>query len=155
MEIAARPAAPGDLDVLLVLYETAAAEQEALHGAWGVADALAEPVAESLAAAVTDADTWLLVGTIDGLVFGFLLARSEPLLPQAGDMRKAAIRLVYTAPEVRGVGVGHAMIEHACDGFAESGHRFVDAHVLPGHRLAKNFFEAHGFAARSIIMHRK
>jgi hypothetical protein len=28
-----------------------------------------------------------------------------------------------------------------------------DAHVLPGHRLVKNFFEAGGFAARSIIMH--
>jgi hypothetical protein len=28
-----------------------------------------------------------------------------------------------------------------------------DAHVLPGHRLAKNFFEAGGFAARSITMH--
>jgi hypothetical protein len=28
-----------------------------------------------------------------------------------------------------------------------------DAHVLPGHRLAKNFFEAGGFSARSIIMH--
>jgi hypothetical protein len=28
-----------------------------------------------------------------------------------------------------------------------------DAHVLPGHRMAKNFFEAGGFAARSIIMH--
>jgi hypothetical protein len=28
-----------------------------------------------------------------------------------------------------------------------------DAHVLPGHRLAKNFFEAGGFSARSITMH--
>ena len=28
-----------------------------------------------------------------------------------------------------------------------------DAHVLPGHRLAKNFFEAGGFSARSIVMH--
>jgi hypothetical protein len=25
--------------------------------------------------------------------------------------------------------------------------------VLPGHRLAKNFFEQGGFAARSIVMH--
>jgi hypothetical protein len=28
-----------------------------------------------------------------------------------------------------------------------------DAHVLPGHRLAKNFFESGGFSARSIVMH--
>jgi hypothetical protein len=31
-------------------------------------------------------------------------------------------------------------------------HRF-DAHVLPGHRLAKNFFEQGGFSARHIVMH--
>jgi hypothetical protein len=35
----------------------------------------------------------------------------------------------------------------------EEGITKFDAHVLPGHRLAKNFFEAGGFAARSIIMH--
>jgi hypothetical protein len=35
----------------------------------------------------------------------------------------------------------------------ERGITKFDAHVLPGHRLAKNFFEAGGFSARSIIMH--
>ena len=29
-----------------------------------------------------------------------------------------------------------------------------DVRVLPGHRLAKNFFEANGFSARLIVMHR-
>jgi hypothetical protein len=29
-----------------------------------------------------------------------------------------------------------------------------DAHVSPGHRESKNFFESHGFTARSIVMHR-
>jgi hypothetical protein len=33
------------------------------------------------------------------------------------------------------------------------GIRLFDARVLPGHRLAKNFFEAGGFSARLIIMH--
>jgi hypothetical protein len=28
-----------------------------------------------------------------------------------------------------------------------------DAAVPPGHREAKNFFEQHGFSARSITMH--
>jgi hypothetical protein len=38
------------------------------------------------------------------------------------------------------------------DAFRSTGHRWFDAHVLPGHRLAKNFFEAGGFSARFIIM---
>jgi len=33
------------------------------------------------------------------------------------------------------------------------GLRLFDARVSPGHRAAKNFFEAHGFSARLIVMH--
>ena len=29
----------------------------------------------------------------------------------------------------------------------------IDAIALPGHRAAKNFFEAHGFTARALAMH--
>jgi hypothetical protein len=35
----------------------------------------------------------------------------------------------------------------------QRGISLFDAYVLPGHRLVKNFFEAGGFSARSIIMH--
>ena len=45
------------------------------------------------------------------------------------------------------------MRDKLMDDFRASGHTLFDAHVLPGHRLAKNFFEAGGFSARSIIMH--
>jgi hypothetical protein len=44
-----------------------------------------------------------------------------------------------------------AILEH----LRADGHRLFDAHVLPGHRLVKNFFESGGFAARSIIMHHR
>ena len=37
---------------------------------------------------------------------------------------------------------------------AERGCVGVDALALPGHRAAKNFFETHGFTARSLVMHR-
>ena len=39
------------------------------------------------------------------------------------------------------------------DDYRAMGHHLFDAHVLPGHRLAKNFFEAGGFSARTIVMH--
>jgi hypothetical protein len=45
------------------------------------------------------------------------------------------------------------MRERALSILRERGITKFDAHVLPGHRLAKNFFEAGGFSARSIIMH--
>ena len=67
--------------------------------------------------------------------------------------RIAAIRLVFVDEEARGVGLGEAMRDMLMDEFRTTGHTLFDAHVLPGHRLAKNFFEAGGFSARTIVMH--
>ena len=105
-----------------------------------------------MAAAVADPDTLVYVGTADGVPFGFILGFSAPLLPQAGGERMATIKLVFTEEEARGVGVGEVMRDTLVDEFRAQGHRWFDAHVLPGHRLAKNFFEAGGFSARFIIM---
>jgi len=49
--------------------------------------------------------------------------------------------------------VGEQMRDLVMDLLRERGISKFDAHVLPGHRLAKNFFEAGGFSARSIVMH--
>ena len=49
--------------------------------------------------------------------------------------------------------VGEVMRNLALDDLRQLGITKFDAHVLPGHRLAKNFFEAGGFSARSIVMH--
>jgi hypothetical protein len=45
------------------------------------------------------------------------------------------------------------MRDYVMDLLRKRGISRFDAHVLPGHRLAKNFFEAGGFSARSITMH--
>ena len=84
---------------------------------------------------------------------GFLLIREEELLPQGGGERVGSIRLVFVDHPGREVGVGEAMRDLAMTEFRSRGIGRFDAHVLPGHRLVKNFFEAGGFAARSIIMH--
>jgi len=58
-------------------------------------------------------------------------------------------------PEAREVGVGEAMADALvahCDDRRCIG---IDAPALPGHRAAKNFFEAHGFTARALVMHRR
>lgn len=153
MHVSARRATPDDLDTLEHLYRELEKEMVALHTMWPLADGLAEPVRQSLAAALEDELALVLLGCIDDVPFGFIYGRSEPLLPQANGKRVAAIRMVFTEHEAREVGVGEVMRDMFMDHFRESGHTLFDAHVLPGHRLAKNFFEAGGFSARSIVMH--
>jgi ribosomal protein S18 acetylase RimI-like enzyme len=153
VEVAARDASPADVDLLVELYRELEAEQAALRPLWPLADGLDEPVADALAAAIADNETTLLLGTIDGQVFGFLLAGPEPLLVQAGGALVGTIRLIYTQPTARGVGVGAAMMADVMERMRAKGLYLFDARVSPGHRSAKNFFEANGFSARLIIMH--
>lgn len=153
MEVTARAAMPSDLETLTNFYRGLEEEMAALHPMWPLADGLPEPAAEALARAVDDPEALVTLGLIDGAPFGFLLARVEELLPQAKETKAGAIRLVFVDQEAREVGVGEAMLDFTLTELRARGLDRFDAHVLPGHRLVKNFFEAGGFAARSIIMH--
>ena len=152
LEIAAHPATIEDVPELVRLYRLLEEEMESLRGLWKEADGLPEPVEEALTGAVGDPETLVYIGTADGVPFGFILGYSARLLPQAGGERMATIKLVFTEEAARGVGIGESMRDTVVEAFRASGHRWFDAHVLPGHRLAKNFFEAGGFSARFIIM---
>jgi GNAT superfamily N-acetyltransferase len=153
MTITARRATPDDLVPLLALYKELEAEQTAIKPMWRLADGLPEPAGEAMTEVLRDPDSLVVIGEIDGVPLGFAWARSEPLLPQAGDVRVAVVRLIHTTLDARGVGVGDAMIEDVLTEFRSRGHRLFDARVSPGHRLAKNFFESNGFSARLIVMH--
>jgi L-amino acid N-acyltransferase YncA len=152
MEITSRPATVADLGILLDLYSAAVAEQHDIKPVWTIADALPEPPDAAFRAILSDEESLLVVGELDGVALGFAWARSEPLLPQAGE-RVAVVRLIFTLMAARGVGIGDAMIREVLGHFRASGHRRFDARVSPGHRHAKNFFESNGFAARLIVMH--
>lgn len=154
MNITVRMAEPYDVDTLLALYEGLESEMAALRPAWPLVDGLAHPAADALAGLVSDGSWQTYVAELEGLVVGFLFSRDEDLLPQAGGSLMGSIRLIYTTPEARQVGVGEALMERFLDDARGRGVTLFDAHVSPGHRLAKNFFEAHGFKARSIVMHR-
>lgn len=153
MKVTARRAAPEDIATLETMYRSLEGEMEALHAMWPVADGLDEPVSRSFGDALGEPDTVVIIGEIEGHPFGFLMARVERLLAQADGERVGAIRLIYVDREAREVAVGEEMREMALDILRGRGITKFDAHVLPGHRLAKNFFEAGGFSARSIIMH--
>lgn len=153
MHIEARPASEDDLAELVRLYRLLEEEQAALRSLWPVADGLAEPVFDSLEGILADPSSMLVVGTIDAVPVGFMLMRLEELLPQGKGAQVGAARLVFVEPEARGVGVGEHMIMMVMDDFRSRGVDLFDSHVSPGHRLAKNFFESHGYSARRIVMH--
>jgi ribosomal protein S18 acetylase RimI-like enzyme len=153
MRVTARPATPADLPALAALYEGLRREMTDLHPMWPLADGLDPPVEEALGAALEDERARVVVGQIDEVVVGFLLARIEALLTTAADERVGSVRLVYTDHSAREVGVAEAMLDQVLTDLRALGLSKFDAHVLPGHRLAKNFFEAGGFSARSIVMH--
>lgn len=153
MKISARLAGHEDIPVLESLYRSLETEMQGLHTMWPVADGLDEPVTKSFEDALEEPDTLVLIGEIDGYPFGFLMARVERLLAQADGELVGAIRLIYVDQAAREVALGEEMRDTALEILRGRGIAKFDAHVLPGHRLAKNFFEAGGFAARSIIMH--
>lgn len=150
MVVGARFASAGDIDELTRLYGLLEAEMVELHPMWPKADGLPQPIDVSLASAIGDPSTIVILGTLSEVPLGFLLARRETIL--TGEII-GSIRYVFTQLEARGVGVGEAMRDLALETFRRQGIVRFDAHVLPGHRLAKNFFEAGGFSARSIVMH--
>lgn len=152
-QISVRPATHEDIGVLSDLYRLLEAEMVALEEMWQLADGLPEPLAEALAAEIDSEDSVFLVGFVDGYPFGFLIARIEGLLPQANGERIGAIRYVFVEQGAREISVGERMLDAALTELRGRGIDRFDAHVLPGHRLVKNFFESGGFSARSIVMH--
>ena len=153
MQISVRPATNHDIAHLVTLYRSMEEEQIVRKSVWAMTDGLDERFDIELFHLLERDNTWLLVGEIDGVVVGFLAATIVGMLARTEGERMGTISLIYTDPEARGVGVGHQMLEAQLVIFRDLGLSYFDAPVGPGQRAAKNFFESHGFAARSIIMH--
>lgn len=153
MIVSSRLATPDDLEHLLSFYRDLEKEQLALRPLWDTAEGLPEPVDDALLQAMSDEDTRVVIGELDGVPLGFALATLDEMLPQAAGRRVVTIRFIFTEREARGVGIGHAMATDIVEHYRSNGVSLFDARVSPGHRNAKNFFEAHGFSARLIVMH--
>ena len=151
--VTARPAKGDDLDDIQRLYSLLEEEMAALRPTWPLADGLPAPTDAALAGLLESAEWEVVVGQLDDVIVGFLAWRDEAMLPQAMGDRLGSVRFIFTEAQARAVGVGEAMMSVF---FAEARSRGIqrfDAHVSPGHREAKNFFESNGFKARSIVMH--
>ncbi len=153
MKVAARTATSDDIPTLARLYEELASEMSALSPLWRPASGLRGEPSAAMAELLDDEDTEVCLASIDRVPVGFAVVTSEPL--PASDERMARIRYIFTEQPAREVGAAAALLAHVIEVMEERGHSLFDADVLPGHRLAKNFFEAAGFKARHIVMHRK
>jgi len=150
---AARRATGADRDVVVALVETAVAELAPTRGGalWRARNFRAPPYAASIDAALAADDHLVVVGSIDGAVFGYGIAAIEPL---RDGRRLAVVEDIYVEPAARGVGVGAAVMDLLLAWSQEQGCIGIDAMALPGNRDTKNFFERYGLTARAIIVHR-
>jgi GNAT superfamily N-acetyltransferase len=153
MHISARPAIKTDVFRLVSLYREMEKEQTVRKPIWALTDGLDMQFDLSLFRAIEADDSFVLAGEIDDTIVGFVWATVEPMLDRASGAKLGRLRLIYTEPEARGVGVGHVMLTEMMDLLRLEGIHDFDAPVGPGQRAAKNFFESHRFAARSIIMY--
>jgi GNAT superfamily N-acetyltransferase len=146
-----RDALTSDIPVLSRFYEDLLTEMDTLEPMWARLEGLQLPLADSFAHHIEAVESELLIGSVDSVPFGMLLAQSLGSLRHV-EGRVCSLRIVYTEADAREVGVAEVMLEEVMRRFRERGVKWFDANVLPGHRLAKNFFEAAGFSARHIIM---
>lgn len=100
---------------------------------------------------LSDARRRVTVGLLDDAVVGLALGRLEGV----GEVTMGVVEGLYVEPGARGVGVGEALLEALMAWFGDADCRGVDATALPGDRRTKNFFEAAGFKARLITLHRE
>ena len=152
---AARSATEHDVPRLAELCRKALAELGARERGGSVfvaREGRAEPVEESLCAAVRDPGMVVVVGTVDDTVLGYGTGRTEPL---RDGRRLGVIDDLFVEEEARAVGVGEAMMDRLLQWFRAEGCAGVDSTALPGARETKNFFEESGFSARLLVMHHR
>jgi ribosomal protein S18 acetylase RimI-like enzyme len=150
---AARPASSDDVPRIAELARAAIAELRSTKGGevWARREARQEPIEDSVAADLANADALVLVGAIDDAVIGYAVAVIEKL-PDGDDL--ARLTDVYVEPEARGVGVGEMLLDEVVAWASERGCTGLDSLALPGNRETKNFFESFGLVARAILVHR-
>ena len=149
----ARAATSDDIDQLAELARRVLDELRPLRGGdiFVNREARREPLEESFRADL-DAGAAVVCGTIDDVMVGYAVGRSEEL-PDGRTL--GIITDLYVEADGREVGVGERMMDELLAWFRTRGCVGVDAHALPGARETKNFFESSGFSARLLVMHHR
>lgn len=92
-----------------------------------------------------------VVGSYDDIVFGYAIVEIERL--DDGGLLARVDDLAVDG-EIRGSGIGEAMMNLVMDTARERGCFGIDSRALPGDRHTKNFFESFGLKARLLVVHK-
>jgi ribosomal protein S18 acetylase RimI-like enzyme len=149
----ARRAHEGDLERIVELAIALDEELSPMRGGalWAVREARPKPFDAQYGPLLSRDDVCVVVGTIDDYVVGFGVVELEAL---RDGRTLGRITELFVEPNARSVGVGESIAVELISFCDAAGVVGIDALALPGHRAAKNFFEASGFTARAIVMHR-
>jgi GNAT superfamily N-acetyltransferase len=109
------------------------------------------PLGESFHQQLQDPGQAVVMGLLSGEAVGYgtcaLRTVSDGgLLGVVGEL--------FVQERARRAGVGRAMMEALVSWSQAHGASGMDASALPGSRAVKSFFEAGGFTARLLVMHR-
>lgn len=108
-----------------------------------------------------DLDQRVVLGLIDevpvGLGVGRIVRWGTCLGEEDGGSVEevGVIEDLFVEAEARSVGLGELLLSNLLVWFEGRGVTHIDASALPGDRATKNFFEAAGFKARLLVMHRQ
>ncbi len=104
-------------------------------------------------------DALVLVGALDEAVVAFAVSTVTTTGAQGedgrGGVRRGRFEACFVEEGGRGVGVGRLLLDRSLAWLGEQGCVGVDGTALPGDRAAKTFYEAAGFKARLLTMHRE
>ncbi len=140
-----RSATPGDADELAQLVDAVAAEPET----WLLmvsGQRAGNEWKQLIAQAQTDPASLLLAATLEGRLVGNLGLRPDP----HGASARVVVLGMSVAADVRGAGVGTALLEKALTWARARGFMKVTLSVFPHNRRAIAFYERHGFVTEGV-----
>jgi len=103
-------------------------------------------------------DALVLVGALDEVVVAFAVSTvttTGPVDEDGRGVRRGRFEACFVEEGGRGLGVGRLLLDRSLAWLGEQGCVGVDGTALPGDRAAKTFYEAAGFKARLLTMHRE
>ena len=135
-----------DVDVLVLLESEARLSLKEFRGADRLAIEVPE-IGSRWPQVLTDGAMFVLVGCIDSVVMGYLIARKLDQL--------ATIEQVFVTHDARNLGVGDALVSATLSWARDQNLTALDALALPGDRETKNLYERSGLVARLITVTKK
>lgn len=108
------------------------------------------PTDDSYGADIDDPDKIVVIGTVRSYPAGFGVAGLTRL---ADGYVLAEVTELFVEADLRGVGVGAAIMDMLIDWARSVGANGIDSQAMPGDRDTKNFFEGNNMVTRALNVH--